>query len=280
MKKTKIMGVLNVTPDSFFDGGRYFSLEAAVERALQMIEEGADIIDIGGESTRPYADPVSRDEEAKRVLPIIACLAKHTSTPISIDTQHPEIMTAAIEAGATIINDVNALQSPGALEAVLRQDVTVCLMHMQGVPKTMQEAPSYQDVISEVYSFLQSRIKTCVQAGIKKENIWIDPGFGFGKTLAHNLALIGQLSLFKKLECPILVGLSRKSMFKMLLDLPVEQRLSASVAGALLAVLQGATIVRTHDVRPTWESLKVLEAVAPYWREERCHSADILEPMV
>ena len=280
MLKTKIMGVLNVTPDSHFDGGRYFSIEAAIERTLQMIEEGADIIDIGGESTRPYAEPVSIDEEARRVLPVIESLAKHISHPISIDTRHPEIMKAAIEAGAKIINDVNALQSPGAIELVVKHSVKVCLMHMQGVPKTMQIAPQYQHVVKEVQTFLSERIEACLQAGVKKENIWIDPGFCFGKTLDHNLQLLGQLSQLKSLGYPILVGLSRKSMFKALLDLPVEQRLSASLSAAGLAVLQGASIVRTHDVRQTRESIKVVEAVMPYWSNHSCQSVDILEPTV
>lgn len=274
------MGVLNITPDSFFDGGRYFSIEAAVERALQMIEEGADFIDVGGESTRPFSEAVSSSEEAKRVLPIIECLAKNTTVPISIDTRHPEVMQSAIEAGASIVNDIYALQALGALEVVARKkEVTVCLMHMQGLPKTMQEAPYYDDVVKEIFDFLAQRIVTCEKAGIAKSHIWIDPGFCFGKTLEHNLTLLGQLSIFKKLGCPILAGFSRKSMFKMLLDLPVQERLSASLAAAMLAVQQGASIIRTHDVKPTWECLKVVEAVAPYWREECHQSVNILEPM-
>lgn len=273
------MGVLNITPDSFFDGGRYFSIEAAVERALQMVEEGADFIDIGGESTRPFAQAVSLSEEAKRVLPIIECLAKNTTVPISIDTRHPEIMQSAIEAGASIVNDIYALQAPGALEIIARKKVTVCLMHMQGLPKTMQEAPYYHDVVKEIFDFLAQRIIVCEKAGIAKNRIWIDPGFGFGKTLKHNLTLLGRLSIFKALECSILAGLSRKSMFKMLLDLPVEERLFASLAAAVLAAQQGASIIRTHDVKPTWECLKVVEAVAPYWREECHQSVNILEQM-
>lgn len=280
MTKIKIMGVLNVTPDSFFDGGQYFSVEKAVEKALQMIEEGADFIDIGGESTRPFSQPISPSEEAKRVLPVIEHLSKNTTVPISIDTRHPEIMQAAIEAGATIVNDIYALKAPGALEIVARKGVTVCLMHMQGQPKTMQAAPHYENVVKEVFDFLAERIIACEKVGIAKSHIWIDPGFGFGKTLEHNLTLLGQLSIFKKLACPILVGLSRKSMFKMLLDLPVEERLPPSLAAAILAVQQGAKIIRTHDVKPTWECLKVVEAVTPYWREEECHqSVNTLELM-
>jgi dihydropteroate synthase len=280
MTKIKIMGVLNITPDSFFDGGRYFSIEAAVERALQMIEEGADFIDVGGESTRPFSESVPSSEEAKRVLPIIECLAKNTTVPISIDTRHPEIMQSAIEVGASIVNDIYALQAPGALEIVARKNVMVCLMHMQGLPKTMQEAPYYKDVVKEIFDFLAERIAVCEKMGIAKNRIWIDPGFCFGKTLKHNLTLLGQLSIFKTLGCPILAGLSRKSIFKMLLDLPVEERLSASLAAAILAAQQGASIIRTHDVKPTWECLKVVEAVAPYWREKECHqSVNILEPM-
>lgn len=280
MSTTKIMGVLNITPDSFFEQSRCFSIEAAVESALQMIEEGADFIDVGGESTRPFSEAISPEEEAKRVIPVIERLAKNTIIPISIDTRHPEVMQSAIEAGACIINDINALQAPGALNIAARQNVTVCLMHMQGQPKTMQEAPYYENVVNEVFDFLKKRIIACEQAGIAKNRIWIDPGFGFGKTLEHNLVLLGQLSIFKTLECSILVGLSRKSMFKMLLDLPVEERLVASVTAAVLAAQQGAKIIRTHDVKSTREGIKVLEAVTPYWREEECRqSVNILEPM-
>lgn len=280
MTKIKIMGVLNVTPDSFFDGGQYFSIQAAIEKALQMIEDGADFIDVGGESTRPFSEAVSPSEEAKRVLPIIEYLSKNTNIPISIDTRHPEVMQIAIDAGALIVNDIYALQAPGALEVLARKKITVCLMHMQGQPKTMQVAPHYENVIKEVFDFLAERIIVCEKAGIPKNHIWIDPGFGFGKTLEHNLTLLGQLSVFKKLGCDILVGLSRKSMFKMLLDLPVEERLFPSLAAAILAVQQGAKIIRTHDVKPTWECLKVVEAVTPYWREKECHqSVNTLELM-
>lgn len=261
------MGVLNITPDSFFDGGRFTTIDQAVERAYQMVEEGVDFIDIGGESTRPYAAPVSVEEEAARVLPIIECLAGKISVPLSVDTRHPSVMRQAIEAGVSIVNDVMALQLPGAIECVASAHATVCLMHMQNTPDTMQIAPQYQNVVEEVYEFLERRVNACIEAGIARDNIWIDPGFGFGKTLAHNLALLGRLSFFRSLGCQILVGLSRKSVFKMLLDLPVDQRLSASLGGAVLAALQGATIIRTHDVRATREVLAVVEAVKPYWRE-------------
>lgn len=266
--KIKVMGILNVTPDSFFDGGRYPNVEMAVQRAHQMVEEGADIIDVGGESTRPFAKPVSIAEELDRVLPVIERLAKEITVPISIDTRHTEVMDAAIQAGASIINDVNALQSPGAMDVAAKHHVTVCLMHMQNKPDTMQINPHYETVTAEVFQFLEQRIQACEQAGILKNNIWIDPGFGFGKSLDHNLALLGQLSAFKKLGCSLLVGLSRKSMFKALLDLDVDQRLNASLAAVVLAARQGAAIIRTHDVRPTQECLQVVAAVTPHWREE------------
>lgn len=266
--KTKVMGILNVTPDSFYDGVRNLKFEAVLQKARKMVEDGADIIDVGGESTRPFAEPVSLNEECDRVLPVIERLVKECSVPLSIDTRHAEVMDEAIKMGASIINDVNALQAPGAMDVAARHQVTVCLMHMQGTPETMQLNPHYENVTNDVFHFLEQRIHACEKAGIKKQNIWIDPGIGFGKTLDHNLALIGQLPAFKKLNCPILVGLSRKSMFQALLDLPVEERLPASLAGAVLAARQGAAIIRTHDVRPTRECLKVVEAVSPHWREE------------
>ncbi|MBS0289347.1 MAG: dihydropteroate synthase [Proteobacteria bacterium] len=263
----KIMGVLNVTPDSFFDGGRYFSPTQAIQRALRLAEEGADIIDIGGESTRPGAKSISETEECDRVLPVIEALVKEITLPISIDTRHVSVMKAAVQAGVKIINDVSALSSPEAMDLVSRSSVIVCLMHMQGLPETMQILPTYENVVTHVYDFLKNRLELCQKAGILRENIWIDPGFGFGKNLAHNLSLLGNLSVFKQLGSPIVVGLSRKSMFGEILNKPADQRLFASIAGAVIAALQGSTIIRTHDVAPTKDALAVVKALRPFIKE-------------
>jgi dihydropteroate synthase len=256
------MGVLNVTPDSFSDGGRYGSRGAALERAHQMVEEGAAIIDVGGESTRPGADPVSLDEERRRVLPLLEALAPQLSIPISIDTAKPEIMRLAIEAGAGMINDIWALRAPGALDVAAASAVPVCLMHMQGVPRSMQQAPRYRDVAGEVQAFLAERVRVCEEAGIPRRRLIVDPGFGFGKTLVHNLSLLRHLDRLVELGLPVVVGLSRKSMIGALIDRPVDERLYGGLAAAVLAVWQGARIVRTHDVRATVEALRVCEAVA------------------
>ncbi|MFI4938586.1 MAG: dihydropteroate synthase [Candidatus Berkiellales bacterium] len=261
----KIMGILNVTPDSFFDGGRYFSLEKALSQAQQMIDQGADVIDVGGESTRPGATPVSVDQECARVIPIIEHLSKGP-IPISIDTMHAEVMKAALSAGASMVNDVNGFQEKGALETVAAFKAKVCIMHMQNEPQTMQAHPTYRNIIQEIITFFESRLAACEKAGILKENIYLDPGFGFGKNLAHNLTLLGQLSTFKKLGCPLLVGLSRKSMFGQILNVPVEERLSGSIAAAVLAMLQGADMIRTHDVAETKKAVQVVQAVQPYWQ--------------
>ncbi|MCG6864030.1 MAG: dihydropteroate synthase [Thiogranum sp.] len=255
------MGVLNVTPDSFSDGGDFFSADAAVERALAMQAEGAAIIDIGGESTRPGAGPVSAEDEIRRVVPVIEALQVRLTVPISIDTQKPEVMRAAVAAGAGFINDVNALRAPGALEAAAECQVPVCLMHMQGEPRTMQADPHYDDVVDEVSGFLLQRAAACEQAGIAREHILLDPGFGFGKTLQHNLQLLARLETIGALGFPLLVGLSRKSMIGKLLGLDVGERLAASIALAVMAVERGAALVRAHDVAPTWQALQMQVAL-------------------
>jgi dihydropteroate synthase len=258
-----VMGILNVTPDSFSDGGVFLSRETAVAHALQMAQEGADIIDIGGESTRPGAAPVSVQEEIDRVIPVIEALRERVSLPISIDTSKPDVMRAAVMAGAGFINDVRALRDEGALEAAAELRVPVCLMHMQGEPRTMQDSPRYQDVVAEVAAFLRARMQAAQAAGIPTERLVVDPGFGFGKSLAHNLELLHGLKKLKCLGVAILAGLSRKSMIGKALGLPVEQRLHASVALAVIAVQNGARIVRVHDVGPTVEALRMWSAVYP-----------------
>ncbi len=269
-----IMGVLNVTPDSFHDGGQFNQLDSAVLRAEQMVAEGVDIIDIGGESTRPGAEKITIQEECDRVIPVIEKLSQSLMVPISIDTRNTIVMQYALEAGASIINDVNALNDAGAMDLVAEKNTPVCLMHMQGLPETMQAAPQYTDVFNEIYSYLEQRVKLCEQKGINRKKIYIDPGFGFGKTLNHNLMLLGQLSRFKKMGCPILVGLSRKSMFGKILNVETEGRLYGSLAGALLAVIQGADIVRTHDIKETRDIIKVYEAVKPFWQPPVCQSSE------
>jgi dihydropteroate synthase len=261
LSRPQVMGVLNVTPDSFSDGGDFFSADAAVERALAMQAEGAAIIDIGGESTRPGAEPVSAEDEIRRVVPVIEALQVRLTVPISIDTQKPEVMRAAVAAGAGFINDVNALRAPGALEAAAECQVPVCLMHMQGEPRTMQADPHYDDVVDEVSGFLQQRAAACEQAGIAREHILLDPGFGFGKTLQHNLQLLARLETIGALGFPLLVGLSRKSMIGKLLGLDVGERLAASIALAVMAVERGAALVRAHDVAPTWQALQMQVAL-------------------
>jgi len=256
-----VMGVLNVTPDSFSDGGDFFSLEGALHRAERMVEEGADILDVGGESTRPGAVPVSAQEEIDRVVPVIETLRPRISLPISIDTSKPEVMRAAVSAGAGMINDVRALRSPGALDAAVEAGVPVCLMHMQGEPGNMQAAPAYGDVVAEVRDFLRRRVDVCVSAGIAPGRLLLDPGFGFGKTLAHNLALLAGIEDLCGLDQPVLVGLSRKSMIGALTGRPVDERLPGSLAAAVLAVERGARLVRVHDVAATVDALRVAWAL-------------------
>lgn len=255
------MGILNLTPDSFSDGGRWLATEAALQRAAQMVGEGAAMIDVGGESTRPGATAVSEAEELDRVLPIIERLTQRLDVVISVDTMKPAVMRAAVAAGATMVNDVNALRQPGAIEVVAAGNAAVCLMHMQGAPRTMQAAPQYADVVSEVCAALAERVEACVRAGIARERIVVDPGIGFGKTLAHNLSLLANLDAFSALKLPLLVGVSRKSMFGKLLDLKVDQRLIPSVIAAVLAVSKGAAIVRAHDVVETVLALKTARAI-------------------
>ena len=256
-----VMGVLNVTPDSFSDGGRFTDPARAVEQALRMVAEGAGIIDIGGESTRPGAQAVSARDEIARVIPVIEALRAASTIPISVDTSKPEVMRAAVAVGATLINDVRALRDPGALETAAALGVAVCLMHMQGEPRTMQDNPEYADVVTDVRDFLAGRMLAAEAAGIPRARMLIDPGFGFGKTPEHNLELLRRLAALRILGRPILAGLSRKSFIGKLLGLPVDRRLHASVALALLAVQNGASVVRVHDVGPTVEALRMLNAV-------------------
>lgn len=261
LRRVAVMGVLNITPDSFSDGGLFLSRERALERAIEITEEGADIIDVGGESTRPGADAASVEDELNRVVPVIEALHKVIALPISIDTSKPEVMRRAVAAGAGMINDVRALRAPGALSVAAQLRVPVCLMHMQGEPRTMQDNPHYDDVVAEVKAFLRTRREACIAAGIPEERIVIDPGFGFGKTAEHNLALLRHLDQLKSLGSPLLVGLSRKSVIGSVLDLPIGQRLHASVALAVIAARNGANIVRVHDVRATREAIRMAEAV-------------------
>ena len=262
LTRTRVMGILNVTPDSFSDGGDFATREAALRHARQMVADGADLIDVGGESTRPGAPPVSVAEELDRVIPVIEALASELAVPVSVDTSKPEVMRAAVAAGAGLINDVAALRRPGALAAAAALRVPVCLMHMQGEPGTMQQDPAYGDVVAEVAAFLAGRLAACEAAGIPRVRLLVDPGFGFGKTLAHNLALLRGLPRLASLGVPVLAGLSRKSMIGALLGgVPVGERLHGSVAAAVLAVERGAAIVRVHDVGPTVQALRIVAAV-------------------
>jgi len=260
LARPRVMGILNVTPNSFSDGGRYFNLPRALEHAKQMIRDGADIIDIGGESTRPGAVPVSVDDELARVLPLVEALAG-SNIAVSVDTRKPQVMRQAIAAGASMINDVNALRAPDALETASSADVGVCLMHMQGEPRTMQNAPGYGNVVSEVRDFLVERAEACVDAGIARESIVLDPGYGFGKRLAHNLALIRDLPVFVATGYPVLMGVSRKSSLGEITGRAIDQRLAASLAAGLACVARGARLLRVHDVRETVDALKVWSAV-------------------
>jgi len=261
LKQPQVMGVLNVTPDSFSDGGRFMTPAAARDHARRMAAEGATIIDVGGESTRPGAVPVPEQEELRRVIPVIEAIAGESSAVISIDTRKPAVMSAAVAAGAGMINDISALQAEGALELVARLDVPVCLMHMRGEPRTMQAAPHYRDVVPEIKAFLSERVAACVRAGIARRRLLIDPGFGFGKGLEHNLRLLKYLEDFNELELPMVVGVSRKSLIGAVLNVTAEERLYGSIALAALAVWQGAAIVRAHDVAATVQAIKMTAAV-------------------
>lgn len=257
-----VMGIVNITPDSFSDGGSFFDSSRAISHALKLVGEGAAILDIGGESTRPGAAEVSVQEELDRVIPVIEALAAEVAVPLSIDTSKPEVMTEALRKGAGLLNDVRALQEPGALEVAAESDVPVCLMHMQGEPRMMQDDPYYEDVIADIEAFFRQRIATCERAGIKRERILLDPGFGFGKTLEHNISLLAGLEKFQALGCPLLVGMSRKRMIGTLLgDVPTDQRVYGSVSAAVIAAMKGAAIIRVHDVRPTVEALKIVAAI-------------------
>lgn len=261
LTRPHVMGIVNVTPDSFSDGGKYSSTDLAVEHALQLVAEGADILDIGGESTRPGAEPVSLDEELRRVIPVIEALSKRATVPISIDTYKPGVMRAAIQAGADIVNDISALQGKGALDIVAESNAGVCLMHMQGIPQTMQLNPTYTDVVAEVKQFLTERVDACLAHGIIKQRILLDPGFGFGKTTAHNVTLIQHLENFSELGLPMLVGLSRKSVLGRIAGGDESQRLHAGLAASVISVMKGAKIVRVHDVKATVDAMKVVAAV-------------------
>jgi dihydropteroate synthase len=252
------MGVVNVTPDSFSDGGRFEDAEAALAHAVRLIEEGADILDVGGESSRPGAAPVSDEEELRRVLPVVRQLRDF---PVSVDTRKPGVMRAVLDFGASMINDIDALAAPGAIEAVAKSDCAVCLMHKKGDPATMQSDPRYDDVVREVGEFLAARIRACQAAGISRERIVADPGFGFGKTLEHNLALLRGLGTLAGLGVPLLAGWSRKSSLGKLTGRPEGERLPASLAMVLLSLQRGARIVRVHDVRETRDVVKIWEAV-------------------
>jgi dihydropteroate synthase len=256
-----VMGVLNVTPDSFSDGGRFTGRDAALRQAETMARDGAAIIDIGGESTRPGAADVPEQEELDRVIPVVEAVVAGVDVPVSVDTSKPGVMRAAVGAGAAIINDIRALRGDGALEAATELGVPVCLMHMQGSPRTMQEDPAYGDVVAEVAKFLAARVRACVAAGLAEELIIIDPGFGFGKAPRHNIELLANLRQLRAVGRPILVGLSRKSTLGELTGREVGERMPASIAAAVIAVVEGAQIVRAHDVRETVDALRVAAAV-------------------
>jgi dihydropteroate synthase len=259
LTRPAVMGILNVTQDSFSDGGRFRNPNAALAHAREMVQAGAAIVDVGGESTRPGASPVSLQEELDRVLPVITAIRAELDVLISIDTMKPAVMTAAVIAGASMINDVNALQAPGAIDAVAATQAAVCVMHMQGVPQTMQAQPQYGEVVADVQQFLNARVAVCMAAGIPANRIVLDPGFGFGKTLEHNIALLNGLKALTSGPYPVLVGLSRKSIIGKILGRPVEQRLAGSLALATLAAVRGARIIRSHDVAET------LDAVTMAW---------------
>ena len=256
-----VCGILNVTPDSFSDGGLFSSVERAVEHGRRLAAEGADLIDIGGESTRPGARSPTLDEELSRVVPVVEALLREVGVPLSVDTSRPEVMVAAVAAGASMINDVRALRAPRAVETAADLDVPVCLMHMQRSPESMQHEPRYDDVVADVGAFLTERLAACLDAGIRREHLVVDPGFGFGKTLSHNVALLASLDAFRRLGVPIMVGLSRKSMLGQLTGRAVGDRLPGSLAAALLAAQRGAAVLRVHDVAATRDALALLDAV-------------------
>lgn len=266
LSRVQVMGILNVTPDSFSDGGNLYrasklSQDQALVHAAGMVRDGASIIDVGGESTRPGAAPVSVQEELDRVIPVVERISRELEVVISVDTSSPEVITEAAAAGAGLINDVRALGREGALEAAAATELPVCLMHMKGSPATMQQAPEYEDVVAEVYDFLQQQIKRCEAGGIPRERLLLDPGFGFGKTLEHNLELLRRLDEFNRLGLPLLIGTSRKSMVGQLLGRAVDERLAGSLATVALAVERGGRIIRVHDVAATVDVVRMTEAV-------------------
>ena len=257
----QVMGIVNMTPDSFSDGGNYNNLDDAMRRVDNMIQAGATFIDVGGESTRPGAADVSTSEELDRVIPLVEKIARYFDVWISVDTSKPEVITEASKAGAHLINDIRALTLPGALEAAQKTELPVCIMHMQGDPKTMQNAPHYQqDIYQEVDSFFTEHIQRCVTAGIAREKIILDPGFGFGKTLAHNYRLLATLEKFHHFNLPILVGMSRKSMVGQVLNVPPKERVLGSVSCAVIAAMKGAQIIRVHDVKETFDAMRIVQA--------------------
>ena len=265
LSRPLIMGIVNVTPDSFSDGGLFYSPQLAIEQGLRLVEEGADILDIGGESTRPGAARVGEAEELARVMPVLEGLMQ-AGVALSIDTQKPAVMRAALAAGVDMVNDIHALQQPGALAALAGSKAAVCLMHKQGDPQTMLQLPLYHDVVAEVHDFLQARIQAAQAAGIASERLIIDPGFGFGKNLEHNVALLQNLQGLQDLEVPVLVGLSRKSMLGKIANREVHERVHVSVAAAILAALRGAKIIRVHDVQATRDALAIVNVVEE-WHE-------------
>lgn len=256
----QVMGILNVTPDSFSDGGTHNTPAKALEHARKMIAEGATIIDIGGESTRPGAAEVSPEQEAERVVPVVTAIARESDVWISVDTSKALVIREAANAGAHILNDIRSFSEPGALQAAAQSGLPVCVMHMQGEPRTMQQAPHYQNVVREVYAYLEEQVARCTAAGIEKNHIILDPGFGFGKTLAHNYQLLDKLDVFHNLGLPVLAGMSRKSMIGQLMDIPPDERVAGSVACAVIAAMKGAQIIRVHDVKETVQAMKVVEA--------------------
>ena len=259
LSQPQVMGILNVTPDSFSDGGKHTNVSQALDHALRMIDEGATFIDIGGESTRPGAPDVSLQEELDRTIPIIEAVAKNTPCVISIDTSKADVMREAVKAGAGLINDVRALQEPGALQVAAEAQVPVCLMHMQGQPRTMQQSPEYDDVVNDVGQFLLARTKVCEEAGIAKDKILFDPGYGFGKSLEHNYTLVKHLPSLMKLGYPVLVGMSRKSMIGNLLNRKVDERLAGSISLATIVAQMGAHIIRVHDVKETADAVNIVK---------------------
>lgn len=261
LSRPVVMGIVNVTPDSFSDAGKFSAADAAIAHGLALTAQGAGILDIGGESTRPGATPVPLQEELRRVIPVIEALSDQAGVPVSVDTYKPEVMRAAIAAGASIINDVFALQEPGALEAVAASDAGVCLMHSQGTPQTMQADPQYQDVVREVTDFLRARMAAAEAHGITRERIMLDPGFGFGKRSVHNIALLHELDSLCALGYPVLAGLSRKSILGQITGGDVDARLHSSIAAAVIAAMKGARILRVHDVKATVDALKIVTAV-------------------